>query len=377
MQDTAKSDTLDISIPFKKRLLELRALIRSHGLDAYWIPSQDEHLNEYVPEDRKRRARMSGFDGSAGDLLVTLESTCLFVDSRYHEQAEQDVAGLDIQVNKLGLEGHLTLVETLKAYGSSKNSSSAKEPSCQETFRVGVDPFTITLSTYRDYLKQLKRSHVLFSPVSGNLVDEVLAQVPDQVTTQAKAPVMASEKHLQSAAIPKKNDGLEEQKTSALYFLPETLSGLSPAEKLAALREKMLQQEAQWLPITKLDQIAWLFNLRGQDIPYNPVFIAYALISLEKAWLFVAPEKVSPELATSMAGWVDCRPYDDFFKAISVLGQKGSEKPTVLIDPASTTWGTYQELGSGSGILALSPLWKVKTRWNFLKPVKTRSNKAA
>lgn len=128
----------------------LRDLMANYDLDCYLIPAIDEHLNLSVPVAKQRRAWICGFTGSAGDLLVGKETAWLFVDSRYYEQAELQVDATLIQISKLGLEGNLTLIETLQKLVS-ENKGSTK-------LRFGFDPFTVSLEQFQSWEKKFAKA---------------------------------------------------------------------------------------------------------------------------------------------------------------------------------------------------------------------------
>lgn len=244
------------------RLQQLRQLLREQDLDGFWVPSADEHLNEYLPEHRKRRQWITGFTGSVGDALITRDRAWLWVDPRYHEQAEREVDPNLFTVIKGGLPNQPSLMEIVEELGSG--------------FRLGVDPFTVAVATYRQLQAHAQAGGVLLIPVMENLVDKL---------AQGSAPVAPFDRPIDS--------------------VPTHLSGATPAEKLAQVRQEMRRKRVGLLPLTKLDQVAWLFNLRGSDIPYNPVFWAYALVSPDRAALFTDLERLSPHLGNfwQKPGW--------------------------------------------------------------------------
>lgn len=301
------------SAPTAAKLADLRSLLQIHQLDGYLIPAADEHLNEYLPEAKQRRIWASGFTGSAGDLLLGQDQAWLFVDSRYHEQAALEVDTALIQVSKLGLEGHKTLDETIEALA--KAASQAHQP-----FRLGFDPFTVAVSQFRNFEKRLEPFGVVFVPLMENLVDRVRLQSP----------------WLEAEPLPA-------YANSPLFYLPDALTGETINQKLKRVREGMQQTNAQVLPITKLDQIAWLYNLRGWDVPYNPVFIAYTVITPDQALLFTNLERIEPTLQELLQTAVTLLPYEQYAETLRslVLQSAGCR---VLIDPKHTTMGTYQLL---------------------------------
>lgn len=285
------------------RLQQLRQLLREQDLDGFWVPSADEHLNEYLPEHRKRRQWITGFTGSVGDALITRDRAWLWVDPRYHEQAEREVDPNLLTVIKGGLPNQPSLMEIVEELGSG--------------FRLGVDPFTVAVATYRQLQAHAQAGGVLLIPVMENLVDKL---------AQGSAPVAPFDRPIDS--------------------VPTHLSGATPAEKLAQVRQEMRRKRVGLLPLTKLDQVAWLFNLRGSDIPYNPVFWAYALVSLDRAALFTDLERLSPPSRQLLAeAGVELWPYETYNEQ---LPQWAKSYAPVGLDPKQTTQGTQELLQDAS-----------------------------
>jgi len=278
------------------RLQSLRNLMAQYQLDAYLIPSVDEHINEYLPEDKQRRGWVSGFTGSAGDLLATTDQAWLFVDSRYHEQADYEVALEHIQVSKLGKAKQPSLSEKIQALAEGR-----------DRFRLGFDPFTLSVQQGQAFQKTFEQSGIQLAPIHGNLVDKIWTDAP-------------------SANRPE------------VFSLPLEVTGQSVTDKLKAVQAKLNALHVDLLPITKLDHIAWLFNLRGQDIPYNPVFTAYALITPKTAHLFVDSSRISATDIEALKAEVTLHPYEDYVATWSGW----AAEPTVLVDPKHTTWGTLE-----------------------------------
>lgn len=310
------------SRPTTSRIADKLAAVRSlfvtssggleSTLDAYLIPAADEHLNEYLPEARQRRIWVTGFTGSSGDFLLGRDSACLFVDSRYYEQADLEVDPALIQVSKLGREGHKTLEETLEVWG--KTAQALGQP-----LRVGFDPFTVALSEFRQFETKLAVFGVQLVAVD-NLVDQVRSQLPwcelEPVPAIAQSPV---------------------------FHLADTCTGSAINEKLRNLRQAMAQQNVQIFPVTKLDQIAWLYNLRGWDIPYNPVFIAYSIITKESAFLFTNMARFDPQTRDLISQDVQLLPYEDYAQTLDKLVEEMSPC-RVWLDAKRSTTGTYQRL---------------------------------
>lgn len=297
------TDIQRIETSTQRKLDALRAQMQTHQLDAYLIPAVDEHINEYLPKNRERRAWASGFTGSAGDFLLGTEAAWVFVDSRYYEQADYEVATALIQIHKLGLEGHLSPLEQVRVLAEQKPG-----------FRLGLDPFTMTLLQYQAFKKALDTLGGVLVPIQENLADTVWT---DQPPTPAET----------------------------VFKLADSITGLSVAQKLALVRDKMKSSKTDLLPLTKLDQIAWLFNLRGQDIPYNPVFIAYALITSDTAYLFTNTRRIQTDAKQALSEWVQFEPYERYAETLASL-TKGK---TALIDPKHTTYGTLYLVEQNQG----------------------------
>ncbi|MFM7448391.1 MAG: aminopeptidase P family N-terminal domain-containing protein, partial [Leptolyngbyaceae cyanobacterium] len=293
------------------RLDALRSLMSQHQLDAYLVPSADEHLNEYLPEAKQRRQWISSFTGSAGDLLVAQNQAWLFADPRYYEQADLELKQTPIQVSKVGLEDHQTLEEIIENLGRDALKQSS-------VLRLGFDPFTLPVYQHQTWQKRFAAFGIILIPVMENLVDRVRV-------AQAQTNFLA------------------DYDTSPVFSLPDRQTGESVADKLKRIRASLTTANVDLLPVTKLDQIAWLYNLRGWDIPYNPVFIAYGLITRNQAFLFTNLERVSPEIQATLQDQVTLLSYDRYAATLQslVVQTPGSR---VLIDPHHTTMGTYQIL---------------------------------
>ncbi len=241
-----------------KRLFALRKKMREAGIQACFIPSTDPHQSEYVADHWQLRAYFSGFTGSAGKLLVTLREAALWTDSRYFLQAEQQLPP-DIQLMKEGLP------ET-------------PSPSAWVSQQVGRgDVLGIDGRQF---------SHQSYAKLESNLQSKGIRMRTDFCPWNELWPARPP--------LP----------TETIFDFPEEFAGESREEKLRRLRQKMQQQKTDYLLISALDEIAWLFNLRGRDIHANPVFYAYALVGQSEAFLFLpssSPPKCPPELQAHLA----------------------------------------------------------------------------
>lgn len=277
------------------RLQALYQRLSTYQVDAYLVLSADAHLNEYVPLYQRRRDAVSGFTGSAGDALLCPEGSHVFVDSRYYLQAEQEVDPAMFRVHKVGMEGEHTLAGWLTELEKQRGS-----------LRVGFDPFTVSMEAHASYAKALKAAGSALVPIAENLVDSVWDDKP----------------------VPP---------AQPIYALPAEVTGRSVAEKLTALRQQMAQAGAEALLLTKLDEIAWVTNLRGNDVSHNPVFEAYLIIEPEQARCFthvMPPTDVQRELAAQ----ITFQPYDAYAEAVQRLG--ATPERCIWLDASAATMGT-------------------------------------
>jgi Xaa-Pro aminopeptidase len=278
-----------------QRVAALCQRLTEAQVDAYLVPSVDTHLNEYAPAYQHRRAAITGFTGSAGDALICPAGSHLFVDSRYHLQAEREVDPALFRVHKLGVTGEHTLSEWL--------TEMERE---QGRLRVGFDPFVLPMEAHATYAKALRASGSALVPLAPNLVDAVWEDQPP---------------------VP----------TRPIYALPDELTGRSVAEKLAAVREQMERVDAAVLILTKLDEIAWLTNLRGSDVAHNPVFEAYLVLEQQRATCLT---RVTPsqEIQDALASYINFAPYETYGEVVRSVA--AIPEVRVWLDPAGTTMGT-------------------------------------
>jgi len=299
----------------RKKFVALRSQLAKHQIDAYFVPSADEHLNEYLPEAKQRRQWISGFTGSAGDFLISTDKAWVFVDSRYYEQADLQIDPNLQKVCKVGLEDHQTVEEVLEELGQKHDHKSGK------TFRLGLDPFTITVAQYRRFRDRLSTSGIEIVPIIENLVDAVRSQSP----------------WAENEPIPKFGD-------QSVIALPDRITGESLAKKLERVRESIAKKKATILPVTKLDQIAWLYNLRGRDVDCNPVFISYTIVTETNAYLFTNTSRIDDTVRQFLGGEVQILEYDQYIPKLRSLVSDSQTIQRVLLAASQTTYGTYLQL---------------------------------
>jgi Xaa-Pro aminopeptidase len=303
----------------RKKFVTLRSQLAKHQLDAYFVPSADEHLNEYLPEAKQRRQWISGFTGSAGDFLISTNQAWVFVDSRYYEQADLQIDPNLQKVCKVGLEDHQTVEEVLEELGQ-KHEQQLKLKE-QKPFRLGLDPFTITVAQYRRFRDRLSTSGIEIVPIIENLVDAVRSRSP----------------WAEDEPIPTFGD-------QSVITLPDQITGESLAKKLERVREAIAKKKATILPVTKLDQIAWLYNLRGRDVDCNPVFISYAIVTKTEAYLFTNTSRIDADVRQFLDGQVEILEYEQYIPTLRSLVSNSQTAERILLAPSQTTYGTYLQL---------------------------------
>ncbi|KAH0847014.1 hypothetical protein AYO21_02289 [Fonsecaea monophora] len=294
-----------------KRLSQLRELMRKHELDIYIVPSEDSHQSEYIAPCDARRAYISGFTGSAGTAVITLEKAALSTDGRYFNQASKQ-----LDENWLLLKQGMEDVPTWQEWTTEQ---------AQGGKTVGVDPTVITAIDARKLSETLKKkSHATLVGVSQNLVDKIWTDRPPR---PAEKVIVLSDKY----------------------------AGKPYEQKLDELRKELKKKKAVGMVVSMLDEVAWLFNLRGSDIPYNPVFFSYATVTPSSATLYIDSAKLDNEVREHLDGTVQIKPYDDLFgdlmgiaeTAVNEIEANGVAKPrsSKLLLSNKSSWALYLGLG--------------------------------
>ena len=300
------------SVP--QRLAHTRELMRREGIHALLVPSADPHLSEYLPGYWQGRQWLSGFHGSVGTLIVTADFAGVWADSRYWEQATKELNGSGIELVKLqpGQPSPLDWLAEQTPEGSV----------------VAVDGAVMAVASARTLSSKLEaRGARLRTDI--DLLQEVWRDRP----SLPNAPIY---QHLPPQAT------------------------INRGEKLAKLRETLQERGADWHFIATLDDIAWLFNLRGGDVSFNPVFVSFALINQQQATLFVALSKVDADLrAVLEQDGVTLRDYSEVADALRAVPSGAS----LLVDPARVTTGLLDNLDSGVKLVeGLNPTTLAKSQ---------------
>ncbi|KAG1939871.1 xaa-Pro aminopeptidase 1 isoform X1 [Pimephales promelas] len=267
-------------------LRQLRQAMRNgkciaEPIQAYIIPSGDAHQSEYIAPCDCRREFICGFNGSAGTAIVTEQHAALWTDGRYFLQASQQMDN-NWTLMKMGLKETLSQEDWLISV-------------LPENSRVGVDPWIIAADQWKNMSKALSSAGHSLVAVQENLIDAIWEDRPTRPSTK-------------------------------LIALGLKYTGLTWQDKITALRGKMAERKISWFVVTALDEIAWLFNLRGSDIEYNPVFFAYAIIGISSIRLFVDTKRLLDaevrqhlELDGKPDLTVQCFPYESVFTELQAV----------------------------------------------------------
>lgn len=284
------------------RIAALRAHIAQEQIQAFIIPSTDPHLSEYVAPHWQSREWISGFTGSAGTVVVTAKDAGLWTDSRYFLQAARQLEGTCITLYKEMLPETPNIPEFLSAH-------------LQEGDCVGIDGKMFSAEEVEHLQKELKKSGIRIKSIAD----------PIQLlwTDRPAMPL-------------------------APAFVYDTkYAGMSFTEKLPAVRQAMEAAGADSLLLSALDEIAWLLNIRGNDVHCNPVVVSYLLIEKDKVNYFVQPQKVTPELTEYFnVNGISVHPYEEIGDYLNSFNAH-----SILMNPAKTNYAIYSAIRPGCLII--------------------------
>lgn len=284
------------------RIAALRAHIAQEQIQAFIIPSTDPHLSEYVAPHWQSREWISGFTGSAGTVVVTAKDAGLWTDSRYFLQAARQLESTCITLYKEMLPETPNIPEFLSAH-------------LQEGDCVGIDGKMFSAEEVEHLQKELKKSGIRIKSIAD----------PMQLlwTDRPAMPL-------------------------APAFVYDTkYAGMSFTEKLPAVRQAMEAAGADSLLLSALDEIAWLLNIRGNDVHCNPVVVSYLLIEKDKVNYFIQPQKVTPELAEYFsANGISVHPYEEIGDYLNSFNAH-----SILMNPAKTNYAIYSAIRPGCLII--------------------------
>lgn len=282
------------------RVARLRELMRREKLDAFIFPSTDAHNGEYVPDHWKGREYISGFNGSAGTAVVTMDDAALWTDSRYFLAAGEQLKGTGYRLMKLKMEGTPTIAQWLGQKLAPINGA-----------QVGVDGMVNSINTVRRLVAELRRRGGITVRTNFDPLSVIWTDRPN---------------------IPQ--DGVS--------ILPLEYAGESAGSKLSRIRARMREKNVDGMLVSALDDIAWTLNMRGSDVRCNPVFVAYLLIGAEEATLYIDEQKISSGTVADYLRSVGVRTdhYNNVAKGIKAFGGYN-----ILMDPDETSYTLYKAWG--------------------------------
>ena len=297
-----------------ERVERLRSWMKENGFSAFVFPSSDPHNSEYVADYWKSREWISGFSGSAGIAVVTLEHAALWTDSRYFIAAEKELNGTDFQLMKLRVEGTPSVSEWL-----------ASELSTYEKAVVGLDGKVNSFAEVAAMEQELA--------TKGNIT--VRTDTDPMTDLWTDRPVIPD---------------------SIVCLHPLKYSGESTSSKISRVRKHLLECGADGLLVTALDEIAWVLNLRGSDVHCNPVFVSYLLISPEKVTLYIDNVKLSAEVNVYLASEkIDIKAYETVVEGLrSYMGK------SLLVDMSSTNYSLATAIPFEKVCSGVSPVVTLK-----------------
>ena len=281
-----------------ERIEALRELMRREHLGAFIFPSTDPHQSEYVADHWKGREFISGFNGSAGTAVVTLESAALWTDSRYFLAAEEQLRGTEFQLMKLKMDGTPTIAEWI-----------GQELRNAESTEVGIDGMVSSTEEVEQLILELRRQGGITLRTNLDPLQNIWRERPE---------------------IP----------MNPIVVQPLALAGETAKSKLARVRQALRQQHADGMLVAALDDIAWTLNLRGSDVHCNPVFAGYLLISSNKAVLYTDSRKLTPEVKAHLA---EAGVTTDEYKHVG-KGLKDYFEYNILLDPQEINYTLFKSV---------------------------------
>ena len=298
-----------------ERLAALRAAMKANGVDVYLIPVGDPHSSEYLPDHYTSLTYFSGFHGENSNFVVTMTESAVWADGRYFVQAEKEIAGTEIQLMRMGEPG----VPTAEEYCGKV---------LPEGGTLGLCGLTANCALVNSLKKELEPKHGSIKTLF--LEDELWVE------------------------------GRPARPATPAWILPKEYAGFSPAEKLEQLRGKLKEQGCTAQLVGKLDNLAWLLNLRAMDIECTPYAMAYCYVTPNRAVLFIDQARVTPEAKAELeANGVTLADYDSILDGMAAE----TEPQTVLAESATVNYAVYQVLENNPALTvkdAADPLLAMK-----------------
>ena len=284
-----------------QRLEDLREVMRREHLAAFIFPSTDPHQGEYIPDHWKGREFISGFNGSAGTAVVTLDAAALWTDSRYFLVAEEQLKGTEFQLMKLKIEGTPTIAQWL-----GKEITAHRHP-YEDWTEVGIDGWCSSAGEVKALIADLRKENGITLRTNFDPLRQIWTNRPP---------------------IPQ----------NPIEIYPMQYAGESCSDKIARIRQALREQHADGMLMAALDDIAWTLNLRGTDVHCNPVFVSYLLISPRSVTLYINKEKLTPEVSAYLKKeGIGVEDYDQVRD-----GLKKYFEYNILLDPDEVNYALYE-----------------------------------
>ena len=315
-----------------QRLEDLREVMRREHLAAFIFPSTDPHQSEYVADHWKGREWISGFNGSAGTAVVTLNAAALWTDSRYFLAAEEQLGGTEFQLMKLKVEGTPTIAEWL-----GKEITAHRHP-YEDWTEVGIDGWCSSANSVKEMIADLRKENGITLRTNFDPLRQIWMDRP---------------------SIPQ--DPIE--------IYPIEYAGESCHDKIARVRQALRQRHADGMLMAALDDIAWTLNLRGSDVHCNPVFVSYLLISSKSVTLYINKKKLTPEVSAYLKA-EDIR-VEDYEQVKN--GLKNYFEYNILLDPDEVNYALY-EVVRNKGKMNDLPKTEIVEEESPVKRMKTVKN---
>ena len=306
------------------KLTALRGLMQKEGLSAYIVPSTDPHASEYMASHWAEVRWLTSFTGEAGTAVVTMDQALLWTDSRYYLQAGIQLEGTTVSLMRESDIDCPKIAEWLI-------SAISNQPKIADTSCVGVNPEMWSVNEYKKLKEQLAEAGIGLKSV--DLI----------------RPLWTTDR----PAIP----------THRFFEFDTRYAGESVHSKLERMRSKMREKKVDAMVVSALDEIAWVLNIRGNDVEYNPVVISYLVLEQEKCTLFVGNEKVTREVSAYLrANDIDIRGYNEVFGYLSGL------ECTILYDGAKVNEALYEAISTAAKTVnAQSPIQIAKSHKNDIE----------
>ena len=302
----------------KEKIAALRGLMQEHGVAVYVVPGNDPHASEYMASHWCEMQWLSGFSGESGTMVVTMNKALLWTDSRYYLQAGIELEDSGIELMRESDVDCPSVTEWI----CDELTANSQEPKA----KVGVNPEMFSVNDYKDWSEKIELKSI-------DLIKPLWTE---------DRPAIPADK---------------------LYPYSADFAGETVESKLARMREKIAAMHGDSLIVSALDEIAWLLNIRGNDVEYNPVVISYVVLEADKCTLFVNPEKVdSPAQNYLDFNNIDIQPYEAVFDYIASLSG------TVLYDGARVNEALYEAIPEGcKKINTKSPILIDKAKKNAVE----------